>query len=132
MRRFWSNRDGNFAVLFAMAIVPVIGAIGVAVDYSLANSYRTDIQKSLDATALFLSRIMPADQTVLDEVGNKYFAANMGPHALSELTLTVTPDVGQVRIRAQGFYHPRIAQILGVTHFPLSADSIAKWSLGKV
>ena len=69
MRRFWSNREGNFAMLFAIAIVPIIGAIGVAVDYSLANSYRTDVQKALDTTALALSKMMPADQAVLDDVG---------------------------------------------------------------
>ena len=132
MRRFWSNREGNFAMLFAIAIVPIIGAMGVAVDYSLANSYRTDVQKALDTTALALSKIMPADQAVLDDLGNKYFAANMGPHTLSSLNLVITPDLGTVHIRASGFYSPRIANILGIGTFPLSTETRARWSIGQV
>jgi Flp pilus assembly protein TadG len=132
MRRFWSNRDGNFAMLFAIAAVPIIGAMGAAVDYSIANSYRTDMQKALDSTALALSKIMPADQATLDTVGMQYFTANMGPHSLSDLAIVVTPDIGQVKIRASGFYQPKIAHILGQEMFPLSTESTAKWSLGKV
>jgi Flp pilus assembly protein TadG len=132
MRRFWSNRDGNFAMLFAIAAVPIIGAMGAAVDYSLANSYRTDMQKALDSTALALSKIMPADQATLDSVGMQYFTANMGANSLVDLAIVVTPDVGQVKIRASGFYQPKIAHILGQEMFPLSTESTAKWSIGQV
>jgi Flp pilus assembly protein TadG len=132
MRRFWSNRDGNFAMMFAIAIVPIIGAMGVAVDYSLASSYRTDVQKALDTTALALAKIMPADQATLDSVGMQYFTANMGPHTLSDLALEITPDLGTVHIRASGFYSPRIANILGVSTVPLSTESRARWSIGQV
>jgi Flp pilus assembly protein TadG len=132
MRRFWSNTDGNFAMLFAIAAVPIIGAMGAAVDYSLANSYRTDMQKALDSTALALSKIMPADQATLDSVGMQYFTANMGANSLVDLAIVVTPDVGQVKIRASGFYQPKIVHLLGQEMFPLSTESTAKWSIGQV
>jgi uncharacterized protein YegL len=119
-------------MLFCLAFVPIIGAMGVAVDYSLANSQRTDVQKALDTTALTLAKIMPADQATLEDVGNKYFAANMGPHTLSDLVLTITPDVGTVHIRANGFYTPKIANILGIGTFPLSTETRARWSIGQV
>ena len=41
---------------FALAIIPMIGAIGAAVDYSRANSARTAMQAALDSTALILSK----------------------------------------------------------------------------
>jgi hypothetical protein len=112
--------------------VPVVGAIGAAADYSLANSYRTDMQKALDSTALALSKIMPASQSTLDTVGLQYFLASMGPNSLDNLALVVTPDVGQVRIRASGTYSPRIANVLGLSSFEISTEATAKWSLGKV
>jgi Flp pilus assembly protein TadG len=62
MRRFWSDRRGNVALVFALAAIPVFGAMGAAVDYSMASAYRSDIQKALDATALALTKIMPAEQ----------------------------------------------------------------------
>ena len=41
---------------FALASIPMIGAIGAAVDYSRANSARTAMQAALDSTALILSK----------------------------------------------------------------------------
>jgi hypothetical protein len=97
MRHFWSDQRGNIAVLFALAIVPVIGGIGAAVDYSMASAYRTDMQKSLDAAGISLAKIMPASQATLDEKGQQYFDASMGEHSLSNLVLTVEPDIVQAR-----------------------------------
>ena len=47
---------GNVATTFALAIVPVIGFVGAAVDYSRANNARTALQSAVDATALMLSK----------------------------------------------------------------------------
>jgi Flp pilus assembly protein TadG len=78
MRHFWSDQRGNIAVLFALAIVPVIGGIGAAVDYSMASAYRTDMQKSLDAAGISLAKIMPASQATLDERGTAIFRREHG------------------------------------------------------
>jgi Flp pilus assembly protein TadG len=132
MRRFWSDHEGNIALLFALAMIPVIGAMGVALDYSMASAYRSDIQKALDATALALTRIMPADQATLDSVGNQYFHANLGPNTLSDLQLTVVPEVGKLKVSAKGKYKVQIANIIGADTVDLSTSSEAKWSIGKV
>jgi Flp pilus assembly protein TadG len=50
--RFLPVRDGNVAVIFALAMIPLIGAIGAAVDYSKANDVKTQLQKALDAAVL--------------------------------------------------------------------------------
>jgi Flp pilus assembly protein TadG len=132
MRRFWSDREGNIAVLFALAIVPVIGGIGAAVDYSLASAYRTDMQKALDATALALSKVIPLEQDQLDAVALKYFEANFGPHELTNVALTVTPEQGKVRISVSGDYTPKIANIFGATQFKIGTSAEAIWNMGKV
>ena len=54
--RFLSDRHAGVAPVFALAIVPIIGLVGAAVDYSRGNAVRTAMQASLDATALMLSR----------------------------------------------------------------------------
>jgi Flp pilus assembly protein TadG len=132
MRPFWSDEEGNFLLLFAFAMIPVIGSMGVALDYSVASSYRSDIQKSLDATALALTRIMPADQATLDTVGNQYFQANMGSHQIVDLQLTVTPELGKMKLSAKGKYKPQMAHIVGVGDVSLGTNSEARWSIGKV
>jgi Flp pilus assembly protein TadG len=132
MRRFWADTKGNIAVLFALAIVPVIGGIGAAVDYSMASAYRTDMQQALDSTALALTKILPADQETIDKAGMEYFAASMGNHNLTNLTLTITPENGKVKLAASGDYTPKIASILGVDTFEVGTKAEARWSLGKL
>jgi Flp pilus assembly protein TadG len=51
---FVRAEQGNVAITFGIAIIPIIGMVGVAVDYSRANSVRTDLQAALDSAALML------------------------------------------------------------------------------
>ena len=44
------------AVIFAIAILPIIGFIGAAVDYSRVNNARTAMQTALDTAALMISK----------------------------------------------------------------------------
>jgi len=132
MRRFWSDREGNVALVFALAAIPIFGAMGAAIDYSMASAYRTDIQKALDATALALTKIMPADQATLDTAGNQFFQANLKSHNLTNLQLTVLPGVGTLRVSANATYNVQMANIIGASTIDLSASAEAKWSIGKV
>jgi Flp pilus assembly protein TadG len=133
MRRFWSDRKGNVAVLFAIAIVPIIGGIGAAVDYSMASAYRTDLQKALDATALALSKVLPIDDAAKrQEVGMQYFLASLGPNDLKNVALEIIPDSGKVLLRATGDYPLRIANVFGATDFQIGATAEAVWGMGKV
>jgi Flp pilus assembly protein TadG len=132
MRNFWSDRKGNIAVLFALAIVPVIGGVGAAVDYSMASAYRTDMQKALDATALAMSKLLPMDETKMNEVGLQYFLASMGHHELTNLNLEIVPAVGKVLLNVTADYKPKIANIFGATQFQIGTNSEATWGIGKV
>lgn len=132
MRRFWADQKGNVAIIFALAIIPIFGAVGAALDYSVASAQRTDLQKALDATALALSKIMPADQATLDSVGNQYFQANLGNHSLENLQLTITPAVGTLKVSATGTYHVSMAHLIGASTMELGASAEVKWNIGKV
>ena len=54
--RFIGANQGNIAVIFAIAAVPVISFVGAAIDYTRANSARSSMQAALDSTALMLSK----------------------------------------------------------------------------
>ena len=56
LNRFLKDRRAGVAPMLALGILPLIGSIGAAVDYARANSIRTAMQASLDATALILSK----------------------------------------------------------------------------
>jgi Flp pilus assembly protein TadG len=52
LRRFRSARGGNVALTFALATVPLTGAVGTAVDYSRANNLRSQLLAAADAAAV--------------------------------------------------------------------------------
>ena len=54
--RFPRADQGNIAVIFAIALVPIISFVGAAIDYTRANSARSSMQAALDSTALMLAK----------------------------------------------------------------------------
>jgi Flp pilus assembly protein TadG len=55
-RRFMQREDGNVAMTFAVAALPIILLAGAAMDYSRASSLGAKLQADLDATTLALCR----------------------------------------------------------------------------
>ncbi len=137
LRRFTADQKGNFAILFGLAAIPVVGAIGIAVDYSLANGARTAMQAALDNTALSLSKQMPLNQAQLDDKGWKIFQANLGqtPLEIQPSDLVITPAVGKLSLALNTKYPIRMAGVLS-QYFPLDIPigsyTDAVWGLGKV
>lgn len=52
MKLFLQCRQGNFAVVFGIGLIPILGAAGLAVDYSRALNAKNLIQAEGDALAL--------------------------------------------------------------------------------
>ncbi len=58
--RFRADQRGNIAVIFAISILPILGLIGAAVDYTRANNARSALQSALDTTSLMISKDAPS------------------------------------------------------------------------
>ena len=52
LRRFASDRSGNLVIMFAFMLLPLIGLMGLAIDYSLALKAKTALNASTDAAVL--------------------------------------------------------------------------------
>ena len=50
--RFHNDRRGNIAVIFAIACVPLISAIGCAIDYTRATQLESKLQAAVDAASV--------------------------------------------------------------------------------
>ena len=50
--RFATDARGNMAINFALTILPIVGAIGCATDYSLASRMKAKLQSAADAASL--------------------------------------------------------------------------------
>src|ERR1700712_4542953 len=93
--KFWSNAQGNVAVMFGIALVPLLTAVGMAVDYSRANSARTAMQSALDSTALMISK--DAATLTAAEISTRaqaYFSALVNRPELTNIVATATYTPG--------------------------------------
>jgi Flp pilus assembly protein TadG len=136
IRNWFSDHRGNVAITFALAIIPVFGAMGIAVDYSMANSARTNMQDSLDATGIALQRQMPLTQTQIDTIGNAFFLGNLGNSPLSNITLTIASGTSTLTLDATGTYNTTLARVLTLvgmgTTLPVGAHSVVKWGVSRL
>ena len=88
-RGFLKDRRGGVAPMFALAVVPVIGFVGAAVDYSRANSVKAGMQSALDATALAMAKLAPTlTQSELQTKSTAYFQAMFSHAEAKNLTIT--------------------------------------------
>jgi Flp pilus assembly protein TadG len=70
------DRRGAAAVFLAVALVPMAGAVGLAIDSSLGYMLRTRLSKSLDAAGLASGRVALDDNA--EDVARDFFYANFG------------------------------------------------------
>ena len=56
LRRLARDRRGNVAMIFALAIIPIVSVIGLAVDYSNAIRVRLKLQDATDSAVLAMAR----------------------------------------------------------------------------
>lgn len=52
LQQFWQNKSGNFGVMTALMMVPLVGVAGLAIDFSDALSIRTQLYAAADAAAI--------------------------------------------------------------------------------
>ncbi|MHB8270497.1 TadE/TadG family type IV pilus assembly protein [Bradyrhizobium sp.] len=91
-RRFVGANEGNVAVTFCIVLVPLLGFVGAAVDYTRANAARSSMQAALDSTALMLSKDLTQGIISTSDIAAKaqaYFTA-----------LYTNPDAKSVSISA--------------------------------
>jgi Flp pilus assembly protein TadG len=127
------DRKGSVAVIFAVALVPVLIAAGVGIDMTRALASRQNLQDALDSTALALAH-MPSDSTQddLEAEGDKWLQANLNDKALGAVDLDVVPGQGEIVLNASSSVPTTLTALAGFTTFPVVAHSTVKWGVGHV
>ena len=60
---FARDRSGNVAIIFALLLVPIMGMIGLAVDFGRAHLIQSRTQAAVDAAALAAGRVAQVEST---------------------------------------------------------------------
>ena len=123
--RFISDTRGNVAMMFGLAIVPILLFTGASVDYTRASSERERILAALDATGLALAKL-PAGTAlgVMQAKGADYFAASFQRRDIDTTpTLTINVVGNKIQLQATSAVKTAFMRIAGYDTLPIAVDS---------
>jgi Flp pilus assembly protein TadG len=133
--RFAKADQGNIAVLFAIAMVPILTFVGAAIDYTRANSARSTMQAALDSTALMLAKDLSDGTITASDINNKaqtYFAAlytNKEARAVT-VAATYTANTGQgstIVVNGSGNVPTEFLKMAGFPQLGFDTSSTSAW-----
>jgi Flp pilus assembly protein TadG len=131
LARFWKNCRGGVAPMVAITIIPLIGAVGAAVDYTRANAAHTALQVALDSTALLLSK-NAANQTPAELQQSATDAFNALFHRADVQNPAVTASYSSVNgskvtLTGSATVPTDFLNVLGFSAVNISASTTTTW-----
>jgi len=126
-RRFLRDDRGNFMLLTAVAMVPIMGGLAIAVDYSQMARQRQETLNALDAAGIAAARLIAsgASDTTVKAYAKDFFEANLGSVKPANTLLSVTlpkDNVGggtlkmSAELKYEPYFFPTFARLIGQTN----------------
>ena len=134
LQRFLPAEGGNVAVIFAIVLVPLLGFVGAAVDYSRFSSARASMQTALDSALLMISRDAPKlDAATLESKTATYFNALLNtPIGSPKVTVTYTAasqgKPASIVANSEGDVTTSFLQVVGFPKLTAKVGSTTSWS----
>jgi Flp pilus assembly protein TadG len=131
LRTFGAAQGGNVVFTFALSLVPLVGFVGAAVDYSRGNSAKVAMQAAVDSTALMLSK--EASNLTTSQIQQKataYFSALFNRTEVSNIVITPTYTTSagsQIVVTGTGTVAASFIKVLGIQQLNIDVSSTVKW-----
>jgi Flp pilus assembly protein TadG len=136
--RFAGAEHGNIAVIFAIALVPVLGFVGAAVDYSRAVQARSSLQVALDSAALMVSKdltngtITEADiEAKVKSYFTGLYTGRTGTVSTADIRASYTPKdssgISNIVVTGSGTMPTNFMRIAGYPTLGFNANSTSAW-----
>jgi hypothetical protein len=121
-RSFCSDRAGSFAPTFALLLVPVVGLIGAALDYSRAANERVMLQRALDTALLAAAQDGTSNWSAVAE---GTFRSAYRPKGATTATPSFTAANNTYSGSATGTVQTALLTPLGYASIPIAASAAA-------
>lgn len=123
-RRWTSDRRGSYAVIFALTLIPILIAIGAAVDLSQAYIVKQRLARALDAAGLAVGGMSGQTTAQIQATAQNYFNANYPATKIGVPgTLTVATSGNVVNLSVAASMPTSIMGIIGVHSLKVGASS---------
>ena len=131
LQHFLQDRRGGITPMFALAILPVVGLTGAAIDYSRANSVRSAMQAAADSTALMLSKdASTLTPSQLSTKATAYFQALFNRSEAMNLAVTPvysTTGGSTLTITASATVNSSFMKLMGYPQLNIGTNSVVRW-----
>jgi Flp pilus assembly protein TadG len=136
MRAFLRSERGNIAMMFGIALVPLMIGAGAGLDFARAMMVRQQMAESLDAAALAIGSTPGLDSASAQALAQKYFDANYTVDTSQYGAVTVNPPTydakGKVTLTATNNMPTVLMKLVNITAVPVSTSSTVVWGQTKL
>lgn len=123
MLNFRRDSRGNVAMIFGLAAIPILGLAGLAVDYTRASHFRSQLQSAVDASAL--AGATETSEAAISGTVDAFMNASLpGGLATNGVTYSLEVQPGAVKVSAEADVPTTVASIL-FDDMPVAASATA-------
>ncbi len=139
--RFVRADQGNIAVIFAIALLPILGFVGAAVDYSRANKARSSMQGALDSTVLMVSKDLSQGLITTSQINataQAYFTALYTDTDAQSVSVTTTYTAASgssgstILVNGSGSITTDFMKVVGFPHMNFGTSSTSTWAASRL
>ncbi|HEX7775690.1 MAG TPA: pilus assembly protein [Parvibaculum sp.] len=124
LRRYARDAGGNYTIIFALALIPILVAIGGAIDLSQAYVVKQRMTRALDAAGLAVGGATGLTTAQIQTMAQNYFNANYPASKLGVPgTVSVTTSGNLVNLSVTASMPTSIMGVIGVNTLNISATS---------
>lgn len=125
IRHFARNHKGSVALLFALSLIPILLAIGAAVDYGRALAARERMADAADAAALAIGSWTGLSEPELKAKAQHYFNANFPKSSLGTArALKVSFSGDDIHVEVSGSLPTTFMGLANINSLDVGATSV--------
>jgi Flp pilus assembly protein TadG len=127
-RKFLHERSGVAVVIFALGLMPIMGFLGAAIDYSAATTMKMRLQRAVDEAALVAAGNPTLTQSARQQLAQSSVLSNLGP-ALAGSNAIITeaePSSGLYQVSATLVVPTTIMKLVKLNSVTVNATATAK------
>jgi Flp pilus assembly protein TadG len=126
MSHFWSDRRGNVATIFALALLPITVMSGGAVDFNQAMNARTRLAQALDSAALAVGVNSSINDQDAMGIANDFLAANYPGRELGtvqNISVSIDDASDTITVRGEAKVRTSLLGLIGIDYITVSWES---------
>ncbi len=125
-QRLICDLRGNASILFGLLLLPIVGLIGLSIDYARAMHAHSELQEAADAAAIAGARLPATANYNRYEAATKLLAAGLELTSLSGVTSSINASNAEVVVKAEYALPTVMLGLMGIEELQIKVSTGAR------